>query len=218
MTPYYADDAVTIYHGDCREILPTLAADVLVTDPPYGMRMRRTHGGSWHGTTVDGDSDTGLRDEVLEAWTGPAIVFGTWKAPRPNRVREVLVWDKVISTGLGDLGIPWRPSWEEIYVIGEGFSGRRSHGVLRYGIPTLAQERRDHPTPKPVLLMRELIGKCPPGVILDPFAGSGSTLVAAKSLGRKAIGIEIDGDYCATAARRCASTIGVQEVLGLDVA
>jgi site-specific DNA-methyltransferase (adenine-specific) len=117
-------------------------------------------------------------------------------------VREVLVWDKVVSTGMGDLDIPWRPSWESIYVIGTGFVGRRSHGVIRCSLPTLAPDRKWHPTPKPVPLLAALIEKCPPGVIADPFAGAGPTLVAAKMLGRKAIGVELEERYCEIAARR----------------
>lgn len=211
MTPYYADDLVTIYHGDCREWMPerSLEANVIVTDPPYGMAMRRHHGGTFHGVTIANDHDATTRDQVLAAWAGPALVFGTWKVPEPDGVREVIVWDKVISTGLGDLTIPWRPSWEAIYVIGGPFVGPRSHGVLRYGIPTLAPERKQHPTPKPVALMRDLIQKTT-GTVLDPFMGSGTTLVAAKSLGRHAIGIEIEERYCEIAATRCS-----QEVLGL---
>ncbi len=208
MTPYYQDDLVTLYHGDARGFLP-LYADALVTDPPYGMAMRRTHGGTWQGVTITGDADPTLRDLVLASWRGPAIVFGTWKVPPPLGVREVLVWDKVISTGLGDLTVPWRPSWEAIYIIGSGFTGSRSHGVLRYGIPTRAAERKQHPTPKPVPLMVDLIAKTT-GQVIDPFAGSGSTLVAAKSLGRRSIGIEIEERYCEIAAKRCS-----QEVLGL---
>lgn len=212
LTPYYSDDHVTLYHARWEDVPPDLLrADVLVTDPPYGVRQKRVHGGPWDGATIVSDDDTSSRDAMLAGWPSgkPALVFGSWKAPRPANVREVLVWDKVISTGLGDLSIPWRPSWEEVYVIGGPFVGPRSHGVLRYGIPTLAPERKDHPTPKPVDLMRDLVGKTT-GTVLDPYAGSGTTLVAAKSLGRKAIGVECVERYCEVAANRLR-----QEVLGL---
>lgn len=221
MKPYYDDGQCTIFHGDCREILPSLCADALVTDPPYGIAfVAGTRNGEdgwnsrWAGKEIAGDKDLALRDWVLDWWgAGAALVFGSWKREPPKRVRETLVWDKVVSTGMGALDIPWRPSWEEIYVLGHGFTGSREHGVLRFSLPTLAPERKWHPTPKPLALMRYLIGKCPPGVVLDPFMGSGTTLRAAKDLGRKAIGIEIEERYCEIAAERLG-----QEVLDLGTA
>lgn len=210
-TPYYQDDLVTLYLGDCREVTAWLEADVLVTDPPYGMAFkqgRRVNGQSsgwtsrWAGVSIAGDDTTVARDEVLAAWGGrPALVFGTWKRPMPPGVREVLVWDKVVSTGMGALDIPWRPSWESIYVLGSGFTGKRGHGVIPCSLPTLAPERKDHPTAKPVPLMEVLIAKTV-GTIADPFSGSGSTLVAAKAQGRRAIGVEVDESYCEVAAKR----------------
>lgn len=212
-TPYYEGGGVTIYHGDCRDVLP-VEADVLVTDPPYGMAFvagARVGGGKsgwtsrWTGVEIAGDGDTAARDFVLEWWGDrPALVFGSWKTTAPQRVREVLVWDKVVSTGMGALDIPWRPSWEMIYVLGSGFVGSRGHGVLRVSLPTLAPDRQWHPTPKPIPLLTQLIEKCPAGTVLDPFMGAGSTLVAAKALGRRAIGIEIEERYCEVAARRLA--------------
>lgn len=189
MTPYYEHAGVTIYHGDCRELLGDAVhrdeVDVLVTDPPYGMKFvaGKNNGGSrnaawtsrWTGVTIKGDESTSLRDEVLEWWGArPSLVFGTWKCSPPQKVREVLVWDKVVSTGMGALDIPWRPSWEAIYVLGHGFVGSRSHSVLRFPLATLAPERKYHPTPKPVELLQALLLKCPRGVVLDPFAGSGA--------------------------------------------
>ena len=219
MKPYYEDDAVTIYHGDCRGVDAwDIAGGVMVTDPPYGMAFVTGGGRSdgwesrWSGTSIEGDLTTRVRDEILERWSPrPALVFGTWKCPLPSGTREVIVWDKVVSTGMGALDIPWRPSWEAICVIGAGFVGARSHGVLRCSLPTLAPERKQHPTPKPLGLMRELVGKCPPLCeVVDPFMGSGSTLRAAKDLGRRAIGIEIEERYCEIAAKRMG-----QEVLAL---
>ena len=218
MTPYYDDgEGIVIYHGDCREVLPTEApaADVIVTDPPYGMDFvagkRCGDGGwtsRWTGVPIAGDGTTAARDEALEWWGDrPALVFGSWKCPMPVGVREVLVWDKVVSTGMGALDIPWRPSWEAIYVIGHGFTGTRSHGVLRHSLPTLAPERGYHPTVKPVDLMRALIRKCPTGTVLDPFMGSGSTLRAAKDEGRRAVGIELSERYCEIAAKRLAQGV-----------
>ena len=215
---YYQDDYCTIYHGDCREINAwDIAGGVMVTDPPYGMAFvagNRCDEGTgwtsrWSGHQIAGDETTATRDDIIAQWSPrPAIVFATWKRPLPEGTREVLVWDKVVSTGMGALDIPWRPSWEAICVIGGGFVGKRSHGVLRHSLPTLAPERKHHPTSKPLSLMRDLVGKCPPlAVIVDPFMGSGTTLRAAKDLGRQSIGIELDERYCEIAANRLAQEV-----------
>ena len=203
--PYYDDGDRVIFHGDCREILPALTADVIVTDPPYGMAY--VSNSARHGSTdpIAGDADTGLRDWILEAWGDrPSLTFGTWRMPRPE-CRTLLVWDKGDSPGMGDLTLPWGPSHEEVYVRGKGWvvDGRRA-GVLHHaGLSAGDKSRPDHPTPKPVSLMADLLRACPPAwVVLDPFMGSGSTLRAAKDLGRKAIGIECEEKYCEMAAER----------------
>ena len=203
-TPYYDDGTCTIYHGDCLELLPDIDADVIVTDPPYGQAYVSGQGRE-RSAPISGDTDTRQRDAVL-AWWGdrPAVVFGTWKKARPDGVRQVLIWHKA-GTGYpgGDLAVPWANTHEEVYVIGGPWDAPRSGSVLSIkGLCAGDADRPDHPTPKPVPLMAELIAKCPPGVILDPFMGSGSTLRAAKDLGRRAIGIEVEERYCEIAAKR----------------
>ena len=217
MKPYYEDGSVTIYHGDCREILRDIEADVLVTDPPYGLDSALNSGGKRGRITPkdkrvvpEWDRDLRVRDEVLVLWGArPAAVFGsvTRESP-PNALQRPLVWDKGESVGMGDTTFPWRPNYELVWIMGEGWSGRRTSSILRYPI---APAGRIHPTEKPVGLMRAIIGKAPAGIILDPFMGSGPTLMAAKDLGRHAIGIEIEERYCEIAAKRCS-----QEVLGLS--
>jgi len=206
-TPYYQDDNVTLYHGDCLEHTEWLEADVLVTDPPYGIdftttinrHLKRSEGRA-PAPKISGDGSVELRDAALEAWGDrPALMFGSWRKPRPVSTRFRLIWDKG-EAGMGDLSLPWRPGDEEIYVLGEGFRGHRGSNVLR--VSNLRSDRPDHPTPKPVPLMERLIEKCPPGTVADPFAGSGSTLVAARNLGRKAIGVELEERYCEIIAKR----------------
>lgn len=206
MEPYYEDDYVTLYHGDCLPLVMDDGfldgVDVLVTDPPFGI--------SYHSNkqrdedlaaSISGDDDTLLRDLVLARWgERPALVFGSWKADRPGRTRMVLVWNAGPAVGMGDLAMPWKPCWQEIYVIGSGFSGPRTSAVLSF--PPVQTTGRAHPNQKPTDLLTELIGKCPDGVVLDPFAGAGSTLIAAKALGRRAVGIEIEERYCEVAADR----------------
>jgi DNA modification methylase len=198
--PYYADEAVTLYLGDCREVTEWLVADVLVTDPPYGM----AHRSGWRDRPIAGDGDHHVRDDVLERWgERPALVFGRWSVPRPASARVRLIWDKGEWPGMGDLKLPWGPSDEEIYILGPGWIGKREGTVIRGSRPT-GEATADHPTPKPLALMERLMMKCPPGFIADPFAGSGSTLVAARNLGRKAIGVELEERYCETIAKRLA--------------
>lgn len=208
--PYYQDDLVTLYHGDCREITEWLTADVLVTDPPYGIayesNFNRDRRNVKKGRPIAADGDVVTRDEILTRWgPRPALVFGRWDAPRPAAARARLIWDKGNSVGMGDLKMPWGRSDEEVYVLGSGFVGKRSGSVIRAQMLMSAdRDRPDHPTPKPVALMELLIEKCPPGVIADPFSGSGSTLVAAKLRGRKAVGVELEERYCEITVRRLA--------------
>jgi site-specific DNA-methyltransferase (adenine-specific) len=202
--PYYERAGVTIYHGDAREVLPFLVADVLVTDPPYGIdHASNKPGAPRRRHAIVGDHDTTVRDAVLAWWAArPALVFGTCRAAPPAGARAILVWDKGGHVGMGDLALPWKQNWEHIYVLGRGFAGRRGSGVLRYLALWPAAGVIAHPHEKPVPLLRDLIGKCPPGAVLDPFCGSGTTLRAAMDLGRRAIGVEVEERYCELAARR----------------
>jgi DNA modification methylase len=213
--PYYQDEHVTLYHGDCLEVDAWLDADVLVTDPPYGIAWEQR--GTYRGIkgkgperrvrdVVKGDSDSALRQAALERWgTKPAIVFGTWKVERPAKTARVLIWDKRGSFP-GPLCSAFYTTHEEIYVLGSGY--RESSPPQRSVITTTelrsAAVSIGHPTPKPVQLMEVLVDRCPPGVVADPFAGSGSTLVAARNLGRRAIGVEIEERYCELIASRLA--------------
>lgn len=201
--PYYQDEHVTLWHGDCRELTGWLDADVLVMDPPYGYSHASNRDGAFKGRAIANDADLSARDDVLTAWgDGPALVFGSWRMPKPARTHTVLIWDKGPASGMGDLSIPWKPNTEEIYVLGRGFRGHRDSSILSgHTVVTWASKGREHPNMKPVSLMSALIAKTI-GVVADPFAGSGSTLVAAKRLGRKAIGVEIDEAYCEVIARR----------------
>ena len=213
MTPYYEDELVTLYHGDCLTIDAWLSADVLVTDPPYGTGQAFTVGLGFSDTgprrvrsRVAGDSDQQARDNALALWGDrPAVVFGGWKQPRPANVRHLLVWDKVHQALPGG-DSAWQTSHEEIYILGSGFiPGCRT---TVYRVPGLrGADRPAHPTPKPVGLLEQLIEACPPGVVADPFAGSGATLVAARNLGRRAIGVELEERYCEIVANRLAQGV-----------
>lgn len=211
MIPYYSDDLVTLYHGDCLTDFPGwLSADVLVTDPPYGVDWS-ANSITWYGMKgqrapverVANDQNSTVRNAALVLWGDrPAVVFGSWRVQRPSNVNHRLIWHKQ-GRNPGPTSAPWFSADEEIYILGSGFRGKPEQTVYRT-TENRAQEpaKIGHPTPKPVGLMERLIAKCPPGVVADPFAGSGSTLVAAKLLGRRAIGVEMDERYCEIAARR----------------
>lgn len=205
--PYYEGDGVVLYHGDCLEVTAWLAADVLVTDPPYGI------GWSQHGAYdspqatpgIVNDHSTDARDGALAAWGDkPAVVFGSPLLPPADAVQAV-AWIKPPDSGLFGAVGGWRRDWESIYLCGKWSATQqpvRRSGVLRSQHGSQATYKQGHPHTKPIDVLEQLIDTCPPGVIADPFAGSGSTLVAARNLGRKAIGAEIEERYCEIIARR----------------
>lgn len=224
--PYYQDDYVTLYHGDCLEHPEWwTGADVLVTDPPYGigwegvanysrgMRTDRKTVGNLN--PIAGDESLQVRDRAIGMWGGrkPSIIFGKWSMPRPQNTAHRLIWWKR-GQAPGPATAAFMTQDEEIYISGDGFV--KSTPPLRSVIVTsearsMEVQKIGHPTPKPIGLMEILIGRCQPSwMIADPFAGSGSTLVAAKGLQRKAVGVELEERYCEIAARRLS-----QEVLDL---
>lgn len=214
MTPYFSDDFVTLFYGNCLEVTQWLNADVLVTDPPYGISYRGIDNYTGASTgkktapsvkPIAHDSETFVRDSVLQMWgERPAIVFGSWRAERPALTKHRLIWHKA-GMAPGPVSMPFQLQDEEIYVLGDGFVA--SSPPLRSVITTgearsIEVSKIGHPTPKPIGLMELLIERCPAGVIADPFAGSGSTLIAARNLGRKAVGVELEESYCEIVAKR----------------
>lgn len=216
---YYQDDSATIYHGDCREIMPHLPpVDLLLTDPPYGIgeaganqskkapwRGNRCAARVWPVSTWDDkpvDDFTMARCLSAARWQ---IVFGGnyYRLP-PSSCW--LVWDKDNGgNDFADCELAWTNFKTAVRRI-----RYRWNGMLQE--PGRPHEIREHPTQKPLEVIKWALLKCPveARTILDPFMGSGTTLRAAKDLGRKAIGIEIEERYCEIAAKRCA-----QEVLAL---
>ena len=207
MTPYYADDHVTLYHARWEDVPPDLLrADVLVTDPPYGIgkdgqhRTTGGHGGRKAHRFEGWDSDRPGRSAFrrLLGMTSHQVIWGgNYFADMLPPTMGWLVWDKGQRINQSDGELAWT-------------SAQVALRIWTENRVSLLIEGSEHPTQKPVALMRWVIQKCPPGTILDPYAGSGTTLVAAKSLGRKAIGVECVERYCEVAANRLR-----QEVLGL---
>jgi len=185
IVPYYQDSAVTIHHGDCREILPQLGTvDLVLTDPPYP---------DYHAELYR--YEDGLLD-LLQMLTCPQLIFWTAKEAFPLDYSAVHIWDK--KTGCGS-------QYERIFER----NGGSNYRVFRHYLinSTVAASFTGdvfmgHPSQKPIALIRELLNLHDTRRILDPFMGSGTTLRAAKDLGLQAIGIEIEEKYCEIAALR----------------
>ena len=221
MKPYYEQDGIAIYHGDCREILPQLTekVDLVLTDPPYGIALSNHARGKERRTspfTIAGDKDNTIGIAALEeiaAHSWPVVVFASAMKPWPGTWRQYLVWDKGPAVGGGgDPATCWKQTWELLQIARTGrLIGPRDQAVLKCWIGP--QDAALHPAQKPVALLIYLLNKTGAQSILDPFMGSGSTLVAAKKLGRRCIGIEIEERYCEIAVKRLAqSVMKVEEI------
>jgi len=208
--PYYQDDYVTIYHGDCREVLPGLGkVDLVLTDPPYGIGCAYAS----YDDTADG-LDAIIRDViplVISAGVVCLITPGVGNICKYPQPRWVLAWHWKACTASG----PWGFStWQPILAYGKDPYLANGKGRTPDSFEHLEMiPKNGHPCPKPETLLRKMILRGSvkqTDTILDPFMGSGTTLRAAKDLQRKAIGIEIEEKYCEIAAKRMA-----QEVLPL---
>jgi site-specific DNA-methyltransferase (adenine-specific) len=199
--PYYTDEWVTLYHGDCGQLLQGLLADAVLTDPPYGVGLKydgdyRDNGGPAYSEWILSIFAQMRLAAPLVALT--AGVRNIWLYPQPT---WILCWAKPGSTRRSDLG--GFNCWEPILLYGKR---RISQDYVHLPTaPNLAQDAAgSHPCPKPLRLMRWLVTQITDEgqSIIDPFAGSGTTLRAAKDSGRRAIGIELEERYCEIAAKR----------------
>ena len=210
MKPYYQDEWVTIYHGDCREILPQLPkVDLVLTDPPYGINIAKTGkvGGrqlanvkqymasDWDKYRLDRETLTMIR----EASVNQIIFGGNYIADLLPPSSCWLVWDKDNSGNFADCELMWTSFNKAVKLY-----KWRWNGMLQ---EPRNKEYRYHPTQKPTGLLKAILVDHPADVTLDPFVGSGSVLVACKSLNRKCIGIEIEEKYCEMAAKRCSQGV-----------
>lgn len=238
MKPYYDEDGITVYHGDCREIMPALdPADVVIADPPYGV------------TSLEWDRLVSGWVDVVRAnslWVFGSMAFFlaqpfagwtyaqdvVWEkhngsglhADRFRRVHELIVhfyrgaWGDVFKSPQFTMDATarkvrtktrpfhWNPVKNPRAYISTDGGPRLQRSVLRV---RSEHGRAEHPTQKPLGIINPLIAySCPAaGLVLDPFAGSGTTLVAAKNLGRRAIGVEIEERYCEIAAKRLSQCV-----------
>jgi DNA modification methylase len=213
VTPYYDHAGVTIYHGDCGDVISVLPkADAVITDPPYGINMAqgfRSSGRGFGGRSkrtsrrYEGDWDrdrppSELLLSVVNAGKKAILWGGNYFADVLPRTCKWLVWDKQQTM----------PSFSDAELAWTNLSGVAVKMFRLCGAGIMAAEKkRFHPTQKPVDLMQWCVDLSEAQTIIDPFMGSGSTLVAAKNLGRRAIGVERDERFCEVAAKRLSQEV-----------
>ena len=216
--PYYDDgEGIVIYNSDCRDILPHLPkVDLVLTDPPYGIdggngRINLARG---KGNYSDAFEDT---PDYIESVVIPAI-----------KACIAMAYGVVVSTGICNMhlyprcdsfGCLYQPAASGMQVFGNADASpifyygknptKKNLGKKLSYMLTESDRNTDHPCPKPIKLWTAMLNNfsLPGQTILDPFMGSGTTLRAARDLGRKAIGIEIEEKYCEIAVRRLAQTV-----------
>jgi DNA modification methylase len=226
MKPYYSEDGITIYHGDCREILPDLGpVDLTLTDPPYGIR-----GGSG-GTSKQRAKGNYGKCEYVGVFTSehdtPEYIAEV-VVPVVEALRE-LSKAVIVTPGCKNFSLYRQPDsfgcmWQPAASGAQRWGWADSQPIFYYGISPVQGQYlsrcsfkvcesdecdNGHPCPKPLSFWKKLLQKgCIDGAsVLDPFMGSGTTLRAAKDLGRQAIGIEIEEKYCEIAAKRLAQKV-----------
>ena len=240
MRPYYDHAGITIYHGDALDVLRSatdLQFGAVIGDPPYcsGGRQQAQARGIVSKANGTEDADWFLTDNMgsdsyvwwmreiagelfARAATGAHLyMFTDWRQytnvvtaceTKGWALRGVVVWDKDRGGAMGSF---WRNNHEWIPVFSKGPPRALPHGGFFNTWRGSKPQGGPHPTMKPPGLVQYLVEACGDATVLDPWMGSGTTLVAAKNLGRRAIGIEIEERYCEIAARRLS-----QEVLPLD--
>lgn len=210
MKPYYQHAGITIYHGDCREVLPTLTekVDLVLTDPPYGMNWNgevrigpNGTGGKAksrnYGVTIQGDDKP--FDPLPLIGYSKVVIWGFHHMSSRLPEGSMLVWLKRYDSGFGsflsDADTAWMKGGCGVYCVRDvSLQGESSTRV--------------HPCQKPVSLMLWCLKQAKAtGLVLDPYMGSGTVLVAAKQYGLPATGIEIEERYCEIAAKRLAQEV-----------
>lgn len=221
--PYYRDDLVTLYHGDCREVMPDLpqgSVDMLCTDPPYAAAAATVTTGmakaKWGGNWGDMSLVALLAESALDSpclapshqtfWFADHLSYAALIPTFFRRYSLVqnIVWDKdMMGVGAG-----FRKQTELIIYGRKGEAPAPVSKSLRDIVrirPNYATKA--HPAAKPEALMHHLLSETRWNLVLDPYAGSGTTLLVARNLGRKAVGIEVEERYCEVIAKRLSSEV-----------
>ena len=202
--PYYEDDFVTLFLGDCLEVLPALGpVDLILADPPYNLGIDYA--------THDDDQDIDAFEDWCRSWhdalpdSQRTIIFpGLARLPMWCNIRQPHAIGCWHIPGNPGRGFPWSfVEWEPFLYWG-GFMGGSSvyrHPINAHGIAA------EHPCPKPLGLFKALIARAKAQSVLDPFAGSGTSLIAAKSLGVRSVGVEVSEQYCELIVRRLSQEV-----------
>lgn len=223
MKPYFSEDGITIYHGDCREILPQLEGATVITDPPYNI-------GYHYDEYKDSLTEEEYRELISSTVRTPSVVlhyaedmFGIASALNelPNKCTA---WVYNANTPRMWRMVAWFGCYPDFSLIKQPYknsSDSRIQKLIENGslgrdlydwwndeqVKNVSKEKTEHPCQIPLAIMTKVVGITPCELILDPFMGSGTTLRAAKDLGRRAIGIEIEEKYCEIAAKRLAQKV-----------
>jgi site-specific DNA-methyltransferase (adenine-specific) len=222
MKPYFQAGGITIFNAAAHDVLPSLGAqcvDLLLTDPPYGIAYRSSAKKNGVARSIQNDDNLNalrgilpLADALLKPdrhayiFAAPSRIGEATAAIEIYwRIKNAIVWDKGNAGSKGDCQAGYANNWEAIIYANKGrrpLNGPRPRAIIRHDW----QGSRDpvHPTVKPVDIFRPLVSRSslPGELILDPFCGSGPSLIAAAEMDRRAIGIEIEERYCEVAARR----------------
>lgn len=217
MMPYYADENVTLYHGDALEVLPTLrehSATAMVLDPPYSMvpnsvRGRDDGAAGTSGAPMRLLTESAMHTRRILRDGGIGAFLCDWRrvpdvsylvALTGLRIATCVAWTRT-TVGTGGL---FRGAWDPVLVASNG----SPDAIDRAAIPNVIQAnpptQRIHPYEKPPALWRHILDRLPSGLVVDPFAGSGSSMVAALASGHTWVGVEVDEGYCEIIARRLA--------------
>ncbi len=210
--PYFSQDGVVLYCGDCREILPAIAADVVLTDPPWEMKVEYV-AGSMRAVALWQEAAPLLQAARVLLWLPVQADPRPWLQPLALPYLRLVYIRRAIPGYHGRVLM----DGEVIHVLGSNPPARKGRMVIPGGfaLTYVKADRPDwHPAPRSLIAAKWLLHwwSDVDDVVLDPFAGSGTTLVAAKALGRRAIGIELEERYCARTVERLA-----QLPLPLDV-
>lgn len=206
MTPYYDHGGITIYHGDCREILPGLGRfDLLLTDPPYGIALDTEARWDWLPDQAPVANDDVPFDPAALLKLGfPTVLWGAnhYSSRLPDR-KGWLAWDKATRNGLdlrqAEIEFAWTSHVARPHCYRHMWSGAYRDSE---------RGTRHHPTQKPVALMSWCLGFFPDAkTVIDPYMGSGPVAKACKDRGLRYVGIELVEKYCEVAAKRLAQEV-----------